>query len=786
MEVINLRENYKNYTLTKNKFAINFIKKVLNDKLSNKEFIELFEELRKNSKDIGKDWNYLNDNVANEGGVDVGSDPGRSIVERGNNSLDSVMELLHYLNNGSGNPQSPSEAAEKWLHVPQTDGLASFKSSEITKMSNKYVTIKALQGDGLIRNRSILEIKDKGIGISQQEFKDGILKIHGSQKIKKLYVMGHFGMGGSSSFAYTEHATVIVSRKYGSEYITFTVIWYDENDHDPSIKVNSYMYLTENNLPLTVKSSDVNIDDFEHGTIVKHFGYDLTNYSKALSKGSVYTLLQKNMFNPTIPIKLINWLPDKDKSKYVRSIIGARSALINAESRDKNEGLQIEHREKINYFNLSNKEYGSIGIEYWVVKSESESSLATYIHQDRPVIFTNNGQNQNEVPSTFIKSDLEFPFLDDRMVIHINCSALSMKAKKNLFSSTRERSKEGALLKEILQLAKDYLKSDETLKILNKKAAEESIKKRADGSVKEVQKRVAKMLKFTSGRAASILGGSPGSGNTNGSNNSNRSNNNRNQSKPIEIKDVPTFIRIRADEDKDIKIYQNKKKFITIETDAHHRFDDNIEISLGEDIQLFNRTPLNKGRLRIYVGPKADVPLDNKGTLIVNLKINDLDINISDQKTYVIAEAPLTANKNKPQMPEIEAIEVDGKQDNNWKHLFEEASDRDKFNENDVSFRYLESDGTLLVYYNTKFSRFVSSVDDVKRRGGEVKLVELKLNYKSWLCATSYLEHSAKEEDNLIALQYSSDDDKNLSRIQKNSAAGAALLAAEIELFKRD
>ena len=59
-------------------------------------------------------------------------------------------------------------------------------------------------------------------------------------------------------------------------------------------------------------------------------------------------------------------------------------------------------------------------------------------------------------------------------------------------------------------------------------------------------------------------------------------------------------------------------------------------------------------------------------------------------------------------------------------------------------------------------------------------------NYKSWLCATSYLEHSAKEEDNLTALQYSSDEDKNLSRIQKNSAAGAALLAAEIELFKRD
>ena len=52
------------------------------------------------------------------------------------------------------------------------------------------------------------------------------------------------------------------------------------------------MYLTENGLPLSVKSSDIKIDDFEHGTI-KTFGYDLTEYAKALSKGSVYTLLRK-------------------------------------------------------------------------------------------------------------------------------------------------------------------------------------------------------------------------------------------------------------------------------------------------------------------------------------------------------------------------------------------------------------------------------------------------------------------------------------------------------------
>ena len=29
MEVVNLKDHYKKYTLTKNKFAINFIKKVL-------------------------------------------------------------------------------------------------------------------------------------------------------------------------------------------------------------------------------------------------------------------------------------------------------------------------------------------------------------------------------------------------------------------------------------------------------------------------------------------------------------------------------------------------------------------------------------------------------------------------------------------------------------------------------------------------------------------------------------------------------------------------------------
>ena len=54
MEVVNLKDHYKKYTLTKNKFAVSFLNKVLNDKLSNKEFVELFKELRKNSKELGE------------------------------------------------------------------------------------------------------------------------------------------------------------------------------------------------------------------------------------------------------------------------------------------------------------------------------------------------------------------------------------------------------------------------------------------------------------------------------------------------------------------------------------------------------------------------------------------------------------------------------------------------------------------------------------------------------------------------------------------------------------
>ena len=52
--------------------------------------------------------------------------------------------------------------------------------------------------------------------------------------------MGHFGMGGSSSFAYTEHATLIVSRKHGTDYHIYCC--YDENDHDPSI--SKFLYVS--------------------------------------------------------------------------------------------------------------------------------------------------------------------------------------------------------------------------------------------------------------------------------------------------------------------------------------------------------------------------------------------------------------------------------------------------------------------------------------------------------------------------------------------------------------
>ena len=63
---------------------------------------------------------------------------------------------------------------------------------EIAKDS---LRLKIHDGDG--PTDRIIDVYDQGTGIDQKDFKNTILSISGTNKIRKKYVMGQYGQGGS-------------------------------------------------------------------------------------------------------------------------------------------------------------------------------------------------------------------------------------------------------------------------------------------------------------------------------------------------------------------------------------------------------------------------------------------------------------------------------------------------------------------------------------------------------------------------------------------------------------
>ena len=105
--------------------------------------------------------------------------------------------------------------------------------------------------------------------------------------------MGQFGQGGSASLKFAPY-TLIVSKKEGSENISFTVIWYNHPKENERVKRGSYLFLSKNKLPLCISDKNINLP-FQKGTIIRHIGYQLTKYNSSFDK-TVFTCWHKRHY----------------------------------------------------------------------------------------------------------------------------------------------------------------------------------------------------------------------------------------------------------------------------------------------------------------------------------------------------------------------------------------------------------------------------------------------------------------------------------------------------------
>lgn len=682
----------------------------------------------------------------NRGAIEVASDAARSLIERITNAHDAVIELEHTKHAGVPECHSPREAAHAWLGVPLKDGLSGLTPKGRQELAQNSI-VRLEDGEGW--QSRIVTVIDRGTGIAPSKMKDTILSLNESNKIQKHYLAGTYGQGGSSTLAFSKFVFV-ATRLSGAAQIAFTVVRYQDLPAE-EYKTGRYVYTVHDG---DVLLCDATPADIPYGTLIRHFGYDLSSYTSSIGPKSLYGAMQRVMFDPVSPIRFENQV-----AGWNRTIKGSRNALNGAvdQGDDAAKGPDIDYH--VPMFNLSLGDNGDIGIECWVLarpeqkdgKKGGSKPSRGHVDDAKPIILTHNGQNQGELPGRLIKKDADLPFLQTqgRLIVHVNCDRLSASAKRLLFSSTREQSREGFVLKLIENEVVALLKSDDELKRLNETAREESLKDKDDAAKKQMQQQVAKLLKFVGPANVEAAGQKTGTGNGKTASGGSSST----KPEPIETKEPPTYIKIVGDPAEPVKFFGEQRRYIRIETDANSNYHDpddqtksRVNVVVGTDLQIFGTSPLRGGRMRVGVLCKKEVGVGSKGSIRIEL-YRPGQSTLSDEREYVIVAPPKPKDEqSKTSFPAFEVIPVDGVEDANWQYVTDDTEDNDV--KRHASAAEMNA-GVLHVYYSTQFPRFLA---EMKRLEAQNPLLaaSFQRRYELWLIVHSLLVHEdeANADDN--------------------------------------
>lgn len=717
--------------------------------------------------DDNAQWVPVGARENNRGTIEVSADPGRSLVERLTNAIDAVLEAEHDSHSGVPECRSPKEAAVAWLAIPAS-GLSELTPAARRGLAQR-VSIHVMPGSG--RDARTIEVRDRGVGLRPDQMPHTILSLNESNKMQKHYLAGAYGQGGSSTFA-SAKCTLIASRRVGSDSIGFTVVRYEDLPPE-DYKIGRYVYLVVAGGVLPAITAD---ERFAAGTVVKHFGYDLSDYKSPLGPNSVYGLLNQVLFDPILPV----WLDDRVHN-YRRVIKGARNALNGAvDEGDEGGGrTRLSHHVPLFFADLG-ADLGLLGIEYWVLERPTTSNKrpsAAFVNPSKPIVLTINGQNQAEFSQMLIRKFAELPYLRERLICHVDCNRLTASAKRALFVSNREDARRGFVYEAIQNEVLRVLRSDDELTRLNTLARDETLEQRDETAIQQVRREVAKLLRLQGlnvGQGEGVRSGTDQSGTERPTPRPRP----RPTPRPIDLKEPPTFIRFVWPTDTDLTLHPGQRRYLRIETDANSEYHDAADplrsrinmIILCAGVTSKGSTPLKGGRMRVVADAAADARIGDTGVVRVELTRVGLPT-LSDERPLRIVERP-QAKKDKTTLtlPPFDTVAVNGPDDPKWTQL----SWPDSI-ETVASSAEVES-GILTIYYSTAFPKFAAQRELLERR--DVALADsFTKRYEIWIAVHSLMLHKIEEEQPTETASYD-DDTETTEALERAERCRAAALAA--------
>jgi hypothetical protein len=666
----------------------------------------------------------------NVGTIEVAADPGRSVVERLTNGIDAVLEGEWERHHGVPVCRNPREAATAWLAVPPT-GLSGLTVVQRRHLADKTIC-SILPGEG--PESRIVEVRDFGVGLPPSAMPGTILSLSESNKIQKFYQAGLYGQGGSSTFAVSK-LSLIASRYADRPTIGFTVVQYQDLPPE-QYRTGRYVYMR---LDGAIPEALPPAAGFLSGTLVRHYGYDLSRYPNPIGEKSVYGLLNRVLFDPILPVFLDNAALGTRQRRVIK---GSRNALNGAVDEGDAEatGPPLSHHMPLSTISLG--DWGLVGLEYWVLDPSKGGPQPTraFVHPRRPIVLTMNGQNHEERPQSLVTQDAELPYLGQRLICHVNCDGLTASGKRALFVSTREGARHGMLGDLIDQEVVRALKSDDELTRLNNEAAEKNFQEQDQEAVDQMRREVAKILRVQGLKLTDLgpVGGTTTDGETK---KPHPHHGPRKKLVPLETHEPPTYVRILWEQDEPITFHPGQRRYLRVETDANSFYHDptdshksKFNVIVMPDSGLGGRgtTALQGGRMRVVVEAGTDAKIGTAGKVRIELMRPGLPTLADERATSIVKEPEVEPEDKKMALPQFKVIPID-QADPRWDDPLAWPHEPSA-----IASSAQMDHGILVVFYSTEFPKFAGPLHAFER--SDVNLARsFKNRYETWLAVHSLL-----------------------------------------------
>lgn len=676
----------------------------------------------------------------NSGPIRASSSNVRALAERLKNGEDSMLELMlgNYLK-GNSQPVSPVSAAELACGRPSR---SQFESEEVfVEALDKWLgksqgVALAMHNDGIdekeVRSATI-DIIDRGEGIPNSSMADTILSLNRDNKSNKHYLSGTFGQGGSASLAFCEY-TLIASKSYlAPNQMSVTLI---RKVTPRSGKISSYAYLANMDGSIPVVRANIRcpyekivpeikgkavpdvLSDWPHGTLVRHYSYDVSGRSNPQG-GDQMTLFQSLNFVLPYPVLGLRFLDTRRRARKSREkhltgygsdvfdqrISGVMVRLLKKTVWEDKHKIKILHDDRFEVntgFVDDNGRRIDVPVRFWVVECVKNNKLApghqVYFEKGKQIVFLKDGQNHGAMGLMHCPTPPSWKYLTPHFVCIIDLTGQPPGLVDSILASTRESVRESNTLRQLLDNVTDELANDARLAALEAEF-KERYKPRGVIETDEDERKAMKELLSKLGllKMGRTLGGETPP---------------RNPSEPRFlpiIKTLPfpkvSFMVVKSPGE---GFSLKSSMQVCVETDASDALDPAISIKIDGPAEVASTRPLSGGRKYWRIKPANYAKLEDKVAIHVSLRPKD-KMPLFSQSVHGSIGSPLHkpggfGTKPGAVMPETSFSFVSIREDQD---LFDRVFSSKGVDFKKAAFDYEVDENKISIYCNSDFEPFV-------------------------------------------------------------------------------